>query len=202
MAMVLAPDTDDFDDGLLPPPPTGGIWTRDYRDAIPDERNRWEIIDGGLVMTPAPVPMHQDVSLEVAIRLREALRRTGAPGHVYIAAVDVWGSGTDVVQPDVLVTRAPAPAGAKHLAIQDVLLAIEITSPSSRRRDLRRKSDWYRRHGVPCYWVIDPDTGTGVVRTADGVRDACTTLDWTPPGGASPVTIDLPALLAAVRTAP
>ncbi|MCU0627687.1 MAG: Uma2 family endonuclease [Gemmatimonadaceae bacterium] len=198
MAMVLTPAAGP----RAPTPSPGVVWTRAHRDAIPDERSRWEIIDGVLCMTPAPATPHQRIVLQLSVLLHAAIEARALPLDVMPAPVDVWGSDEDVVQPDLLVCRRDDAADPGHVDVGRVLLAIEITSPRSRARDLRRKSDWYRRHGVPAYWVIDLEDGSATERTETGRRRAVPTLVWRPAPGAEPVTVDVAVLLERARIRP
>src|SRR6476469_2003287 len=123
-----------------------------YRDARLDDGHRCELIDGTLIVTPAPVLRHQLVVSELMGLLRLAcptdLRVLTAPADVVLA-------DDTVVQPDVLVARRAHLIGAKLLARP--LLAVEILSPSTRLFDLDLKRARYERAGVASYWAIDPE---------------------------------------------
>ncbi len=132
-------------------PPGSGPFTAADLDAMPDDGRRYEVIDGVLVVTPAPSASHQGGAFRVARALDDAMppdmRMVMAPFDVVLAR------GTKV-QPDVLVARRtdvternlPAPP----------LLAVEVLSPSTRRYDLAFKHELYRDEGVLAYWVVDP----------------------------------------------
>ena len=132
--------------------PRTGPLTRDELDALPDDGRRHELIDGVLVVTPAPVPRHQVVVGELHLLLRSA-----CPGdlQVFLAPVDVVLGAADVLQPDLLVTER------RHVTRRDIsgvpLLAVEVLSPSTRRLDLGLKRERYEAAGCPAYWVVDPD---------------------------------------------
>ena len=79
-------------------------WTVDDVQALPDDGNRYEVIDGELFVTPAPRLRHQEAVFELAVMLREYLKRHRV-GHVFLAPADVIFTPTRLVQPDVFVTR-------------------------------------------------------------------------------------------------
>ena len=60
----------------------------------------------------------------------------------------------DILEPDLLVITDRDPHGKRVTEVP--LLAVEVLSPSSRRRDVGDKLTAYRDAGVPSYWVIDP----------------------------------------------
>lgn len=121
-------------------------------EALPDDGHRYELIDGALIVTPAPSWRHQAVVLEVAILLHAS-----APAHlqVFVAPLDVALSDDTVLQPDVLVARR-ADLGPRGLPTVP-LLAVEVLSPSTRHIDLTLKRSRYDAAGCPAYWAIDPD---------------------------------------------
>jgi Uma2 family endonuclease len=126
--------------------------TREDLDAMPDDGHRYELIDGTLVVTPAPSPRHQTVVGELHFILKAAC----PPDlKVLFAPVDVVLAVDTVVQPDVLVARRV------DFTKQDLpvapLLAIEVASPSTRLFDLQLKQKRYEKAGCPNYWVVDPD---------------------------------------------
>lgn len=129
-----------------------------YEDyvALPDDGNRYEVIEGELCLVPAPNLRHQVILLNIAVALRNFLHGRGL-GSVYIAPFDVVLSNINVVQPDVLyvsnnrlniLTKAGA-TGAPDLAI-------EVLSGSTKRRDAVTKLRLYENFGVDEYWIVDP----------------------------------------------
>ncbi len=126
--------------------------TRDDLAAAPDDGHRYELVDGILVVTPAPGLSHQTVVLRLAAAL-EAARPSAL--RVLTAPFDVVLAADTVVQPDVLVARRMDLTG-RDLPAPPVL-AVEILSPSTRRIDLTLKRSRYEAAGVGSYWVVDPD---------------------------------------------
>jgi Uma2 family endonuclease len=128
---------------------------QDYAE-LPDDGNRYEIIEGELIMSPAPVTIHQEVLLNIAIELGNLLRRTKL-GKIYIAPTDVVMSDINVVQPDILfITREKLQIiTTKNIkGVPDLI--IEITSPATGYYDLRGKKELYEKFGVQEYWIVDP----------------------------------------------
>jgi Uma2 family endonuclease len=129
----------------------GRPFTVDDLEAMPDDGNRYELIDGMLIVSPAPGLKHQTVVVEICVALRAACPRDM---HTLVAPFGVRPSETTELQPDVLVGRK-ADFTDKYLPVAPVL-AVEVFSPSSVINDLNNKKAAYQRLGVPSYWVIDP----------------------------------------------
>lgn len=129
-----------------------GPWTRTQRDALPDDGRRYELVDGMLVVTPAPGARHQSVLMSLV----EALlpRR---PEHLKLltSPIDVATPGGSVFQPDLVVVHQDDIRG--HDIEVPPLLAVEVLSPSNRGYDLVDKWELYQRAGIRSYWIIDPD---------------------------------------------
>ena len=157
---------------------TQGAVRQTYQDycATPDDE-RYELLDGDLMMVPAPNMKHQKVLLTLARKLGDFTEEHRL-GTVYVAPCDVVLSDTDVVQPDVLfISRA-----REHTVTDDNVrgapdLVIEILSPSTADRDLGYKYELYGRHGVLEYWIVDPMAETiAVHRQGNGRLEAAETL--------------------------
>lgn len=127
----------------------------DYAE-MPDDGRQYELINGELNVTPSPGTQHQRVAKRVFLALVNALESSGA-GEVFIAPYDVELDRYTVVQPDLMFVRAENTAliGEKRLHGPPDL-AVEILSPSTRRRDVLIKSPLYARFGVAEYWLVDP----------------------------------------------
>src|SRR3954463_6139910 len=81
-------------------PQLKGAWTVADRDALPDDGNRYEVIDGELFVTPAPAWRHQDAAFRLHRLLDDYLNRERV-GHAFEAPADVVFSPRRGVQPDV-----------------------------------------------------------------------------------------------------
>ena len=126
-------------------------FTIDDLDHFPSDSNRYELIEGSLHVTPAPVPMHQRIDMNLTYLLRAACP---AEFEVLGAPLDVQLGVDTMVQPDLLVVPA-GPLPAKRLKTAP-LLVVEILSPRTRLYDLGTKRLVYREAGVGAYWVVDP----------------------------------------------
>lgn len=131
--------------------------TLDDFDNLPESLDRYEILQGELIVTPAPRLEHQDLSQEINLVFTVAVRAKRF-GKVYAAPVGVRLSMNDIVQPDLLVL-----SNAKRALIRKNVIdgapdvVVEILSPSTRRFDLVRKMALYAEAGVPEYWIVDPE---------------------------------------------
>jgi Uma2 family endonuclease len=133
-------------------------FTRADLDAMPDDGYRYELLDGMLLVSAAPVPRHQVVSGNLHLLLRAACP---AELQVLYAPVDVVLADDTVLEPDLLV------APREQFSAKDLpgapLLAIEVLSPSTRRVDRLLKRDRYEEAGCPSYWLVDPAEPSVVV---------------------------------------
>jgi Uma2 family endonuclease len=130
--------------------PHPGDWT--YADllAIPEDGPKCEIVEGNLVVAPSAAPRHQ-LAIKTLMRLVEA---AGAPEDAVVFDVDV-DLGRHVFRPDVLVLRPEAIGKDRPFAAGDLLLAVEVTSPSSRSMDRIIKPGALAEAGAPHYWRVD-----------------------------------------------
>ena len=140
-----------------------------YEDyaSLPDDE-RYELIDGELVIMPSPKVIHQRLILGLAWILQR-LEGTGL-GELFVAPLDVILSDFDVVQPDIIFV-----SNARAHIIDDYIrgapdLVVEILSPSTADYDRTVKRELYERYGVPEYWLVDPYAKTVTILrlSADG----------------------------------
>jgi Uma2 family endonuclease len=123
---------------------------------LPEDGNRYEILDGELVMTPPPAIRHQVVLSNLNDCLRTHVRANGL-GIVLFAPVAVRLSETTIAEPDLIFVAADRTGGISKLSI-DIApdLLVEILSPSTAKRDRTIKAQLYAKLGVDHYWIIDP----------------------------------------------
>lgn len=132
------------------PPPNG--WTTDDLDQLPEDGIRRELIDGVLLVTPTPAPSHQTI----AGMLMAWLARHCPAEFAVTQAVEVRISRRRSFIPDVqVVTKEAAARNLPRFAPAEVLLAIEIVSPSSVSMDRILKPALYAQAGIPCYWSVE-----------------------------------------------
>jgi Uma2 family endonuclease len=160
---------------------------------------RYELIEGELVVVAAPSPWHQRFLLELAWLFRRAIQQPRL-GAIYVAPVDVRLPSGSIVQPDLIVVlKDRSPIVGTSLIEGVPSLLVEVTSPSSRANDRKRKANLYAANGVPEYWIADPDRPAITVSSvpADGAyrivrRETALVRSATILG----LTIDLAELLA------
>jgi Uma2 family endonuclease len=168
-------------------------WTVEDLQDLPDDGNRYEVIDGELFVTPAPTWRHQDAVLRMSRMIANHLEREHV-GHVVISPADVVFSRTRAVQPDFFVV--PLADGRPPERFEDVgrlLLAVEVLSPSTTRTDRVEKRSLYRTEAVPEYWVVDMDSRT-IERSTPAdprVEVLAERLEWLPTGATSALAIDV-----------
>lgn len=135
--------------------PHGRPFTVDDLEAMPDDGNRYELIDGMLIVSPAPGTRHQKIVVKLTVVLD-----TACPDdlHVFAAPFAVRPSESTELQPDVLVAREEDLT--EKLLPAAPVLAVEVLSPSSVINDLNNKKAAYERLGVASYWVVDPQGPT------------------------------------------
>ncbi|WP_229400463.1 Uma2 family endonuclease [Micromonospora okii] len=159
-------------------PPEGG-WTTDDLDALPEDGRRRELIDGVLLVSPSPTRVHQTIAMRLGVALEE-----DCPDEYDVTqGVEVRINRTRSFIPDVLVTTSTAAVRATSCyAPHEVVLAVEIVSPSTRSIDRVLKPALYAQAGIPFYWRIEVEDGGLVVHTnrIDPVHEVYTeTGRWT-----------------------
>lgn len=126
-------------------------FTVDDLEGMPDDGRRYELIDGILLVSPAPGWSHQ----AVVGALYRALDDACPPELRAILAPFALRTANDSeVQPDVLVARFDQ-LTERNLPVAPLLVA-EVLSPSTRLYDRNLKFAHYARVGVESYWLVDP----------------------------------------------
>jgi Uma2 family endonuclease len=149
------------------PGPPQGQWTYADYAALPDDGQRYEILEGVLYMVPAPGTGHQSANNLFAFYLTMHVQMTGL-GRVLLAPYDVELAPNTVLQPDVTVVlqaRQQIITPSRIVGAPD--LVVEILSPGTAGHDRRSKQDAYARAGVREYWVADPAAHTVEVLQLD-----------------------------------
>jgi Uma2 family endonuclease len=142
--------------------PHGRPFTVHDLEACPDDGNRYELIDGAILVSPAPSRKHQRVVARLVVLLDDACP---LDMEVLPAPFAVRPSESVELQPDVLVAR-DEDLTEKNLPVAP-LLAVEVLSPSSVITDFNNKKAAYQRMGVPSYWVVDPGNASLTVFELD-----------------------------------
>lgn len=124
------------------------------------EDKRYELLDGELLMPPAPDELHQRTQADLGFHVMAFVRANGL-GRVYNPPTDVVLSDVDVVQPDLLFVSSERMQIITKAGVQGAPdLVVEILSPSSSDRDKGYKRALYARHGVKEFWLVGTDAGT------------------------------------------
>ncbi|MFE7872240.1 Uma2 family endonuclease [Micromonospora humida] len=157
--------------------------------ALPDDAPRVELVDGVIQVTPSPTLGHQNISSLLWLWLHSRV-----PDRLRVAqAVGVGLSPNTSRQPDVLLYRAEVPADRFRLRPSDVVLAVEIVSPGTRRVDRFAKPGEYAAAGIPFYWRVEQDpvhlyayrigdrVGPGGERQYELVADSAELIELTEP---------------------
>jgi Uma2 family endonuclease len=131
-----------------------GGFTIDDLYRIPDD-GRIEILDGIIVVSPAPVLVHQRVAGNIYTALRQAHRRGF---EAVVGPYDVHIRPRKMFEPDVLVLRNDN---------LEAVLVVEVLSKYGRTYDRRVKRRGYEERGVPSYWIIDPDSPSVTILELD-----------------------------------
>lgn len=164
----VVPTRDEPEDGqpvLSIQMPVGGFTVADLL-AMPEYPYRIELTDGALTVSPSPIHEHQYLAAMLMAGLAQA--RTG--GYRVSQAVDVELSGGTTRIPDVLIVR-PGARLVRPVNGDDVVVAIEIESPTSGRVDRRLKPSVYADSKIPYYWRVElaPEPIAIVHRLENGV---------------------------------
>jgi Uma2 family endonuclease len=176
------------------------VWTVDDLADLPDDGQRYEVIDGELFVTPAPALRHQE-AIQEFLKLLHPYLAANPVGRLMTSPADIRFSKHRGVQPDLFV--APFINGARPRQWTDIrhlVLAVEVLSPSSIRADRVVKRAMYRDQGVADYWVVDLDARafertTPATSSVEVVTDF---VQWHPIGVSEPLTIDVAAFFAEV----
>src|SRR5437868_11111703 len=122
-------------------------------ERFPNDGNRYELLDGVLLVTPAPSHAHQIIVSRLQLRLMQAVMIPG-DGQVVGPGVITVPPGTQL-EPDILVHPARYAIDSKWEEIDEHWLAVEVLSRSSRVYDREIKRDAYISLGVQEVWLVD-----------------------------------------------
>jgi Uma2 family endonuclease len=124
-------------------------------DALPEDPTRhYELANGVLIVAPKPMPPRQAAGYRLTNELYEQLPDTLRALQDIDVVIDASFPAT-VRAPDVAVIRESHFQSGARVNASDVLLAVEIISPSSRVTDRITKVGEYAEAGIPYYWIVD-----------------------------------------------
>ena len=180
------------------------VWTIAEVERLVDERRgytpRYELVDGELLVTPAPSLRHQRIVLELAVLVRDYVKRHRL-GETVISPSTVSLAPDSRVEPDVYVVPAiGARLPRSTELVTRLLLAAEVLSPSSARHDRFTKRRFFQKHGVPESWVVDGEAEAFEVWHPGDARASLIDdlLVWHPDGAPEPFRLDVRAFFASV----
>jgi Uma2 family endonuclease len=181
-------------------PQTVRRWTREEVLGLPNDGNRYELVNGELLVTPAPSAIHQEAVLALYRRIHPYVTRHDL-GHVMLSPADLDLKRAYLVQPDLFVVSLVG--GRKPLDWLEYgvpFLIAEVSSPSTARyvRGIKRKE--FQKTGVADYWIVDVDGRVVELWRPDDTRPAILegSLEWRPAASVEPLVIDLPTYFSEV----
>lgn len=179
-------------------PLTVPTYTVEQLEAFPEDGQRYELLEGILLVTPAPGTVHEILLHRLHMTLGMALDPTGL-AHIVQSSELLRGRFTRL-QPDLLVYPSGYGPGTRWTDIRDWWLAVEVFSRSSRVYDREFKTPAYLALGVAEVWLVDPEGRQIEIwnqagRAGEIIRDR---LGWRPPALNFEVAIDLVALFQGV----
>jgi Uma2 family endonuclease len=171
-------------------------WTYAEYARLPDDGNRYEVIDGEVCMTPAPGPNHQRIAAELFVTLRAYVKQHRLGEMLW--DVDLLFVSGQYLRPDMVFVPTASLDGITDRGVESPPgLIVEVLSPHSRRIDLELKPPRYRDFGVPEYWVLDPARKSVEVfryRPAQKAEVRTDALQWQPDAAIPPLTIQVRSL--------
>jgi len=169
-------------------------WTREEVLALPDDGNRYELVDGELLVSPSPRFRHQRAVGELFVLLHRYVAAHNL-GGVLFSPADLDLHSGQLLQPDLFVgamIEGREPGSWEDIGIP--ILIAEVLSPSTTRYDREVKRSRYQHSGVPVYWIVDPDARRVEVWTPEAAEAKIVSgrLTWRPNTTVPALEVDLP----------
>lgn len=182
------------------PATPGEVITIEEFFALPEDAGRrHELLDGVYVVTPVPTYRHQRAVVALYERLKPAV---AGRSDLVLSPVpgDFVLSPKSVVEPDLFVIPRPASSRVHWRDVARPLLAVEVLSPGTARRDRGIKRHLYQTAGVLEYWIVDLDARLVERWTPEDERPEILRerLVWSVPGSGTPCEVDLTGFFAEV----
>lgn len=174
-------------------------WTYERYLELPDDGNRYEVIEGKLYVSPSPTTIHQILSKRLLFELYRL--ELAGEGFVFAAPMDLKMEGASPVQPDLMYFKNDQKGQVKKKFLTGApFLIVEIQSPSTASRDRVIKLRNYAKNKVAHYWLLDPEAATLEMLRLDGDGYRVDTVlgaeDRHCPPGLAGVEIDMAKLFA------
>jgi Uma2 family endonuclease len=170
-------------------------WTIQQLDRLPDDCNRYEVLDGELLVTPPPTEEHEAIVASLTMALVPFVQSNGL-GLVHHPQSIVRTAGSQV-EPDLMVRPIGPFQGWENAPLP--ILVVEVTSHSTRHRDLWKKRDFYVRSGIEEYWIVDRDEQMILQIRGTEERRVSTVLRWSPGETGATLEVDVERLFAEVK---
>ncbi len=133
-------------------------WTVDEYLMLGEIKTPCQLINGEIIMSPAPSTKHQQVSRRL-FKIIDAA--TSGKGELFYAPIDLYIDSVNVFQPDLLYLSEANRSSLTDRGVEGpVDIVVEISSPSNSNTDRHHKKINYLNHGVGEYWIVDPANGT------------------------------------------
>jgi Uma2 family endonuclease len=137
--------------------------------ALP-EGTACQLIAGEIIMSPAPIPLHQYIVIHLSMKLLQFVEAASL-GQVFASPIDVRLNERSIFQPDILfISKEKACLIGERMIEGPPDLVAEVLSPSSAYHDLRTKFRAYEQAGVQEYWIIDPERKSVEVFVSSGSK--------------------------------
>lgn len=165
--------------------------------AMPDDGLRRELIGGRLIVSPGPRPRHQELVVRLIVVIQAYLARSAPECRLVASPADISWDAETLVQPDLFVVPA-LQATNDWSTYRDLLLAVEVSSPSSRRTDRVEKRQLYQARGVATYWIVDHEAAVVEVWRVGDARPEIVTdvLTWRATAESPELAVPLEELFA------
>ena len=181
-------------ENMSQPPARPYAWTYAEYARFPDDGNRYEVMDGEILVTPAPSPQHQRIAFVLAMKLEQYVERQQL--GVILPEVDLLFATGQFLRPDLLFVPVEAFSGITDRGMELAPgLIVEILSPTSSSIDRVMKPRRYADFGVPEYWVVDPEARAAwlwrFAAGSDSAERVTDRITWRPPGATESFALEL-----------
>jgi Uma2 family endonuclease len=183
---------------IMSKPASPYTWTYSEYARFPDDGNRYEVIDGEVLLTPAPSPHHQHVLATLMIAMRPYVERHGL--GVVLLDVDLLFATGQFLRPDLVFVPVHRRDGISDRGVEVAPgLVVEVQSPTSVSIDRVKKPRRYGEFGAPEYWVLDPvEHAVWAWRFSTGAREPerlTGSFTWQPDSAVEPLVLETAELL-------